>query len=111
MKDQTNLIISIVCGVLAIGVAIACYATKREPASPAPAPKVITTAVALPAATVSYTNGLSGGSGGAGGGGRSGFGGGPMMGGMSAPGGGGRPSMGGMAAPGGGGRRGPMSSG
>lgn len=101
MKDQTNLIISIVCGVLAIGVAIACYATKREPSSPAPAPKVITTAVALPAATVSYTSGLSGGTGTAGGSGRGAFGGGSM--GMSGP-----SSMG---APGGGGRRGPMGAG
>ncbi|CAN5679388.1 hypothetical protein BH11ARM2_BH11ARM2_21120 [soil metagenome] len=73
MKDQTNLIISIVCGVLAIGVAIACFATKRDPASPAPATKVVTTPVTLPEATVTYANGLSGKS--AGGGGFGGFGG------------------------------------
>ncbi|RYG43207.1 hypothetical protein EON79_17430 [bacterium] len=70
MKDQTNMIISIVCGVLAVGIAIACFATKREPGTPAPAPQVTTTAVKLPEATVSYVNGLPGGNtaGGAGGG-------------------------------------------
>ncbi|RYG37087.1 hypothetical protein EON81_07710 [bacterium] len=106
MKDQTNLIISIVCGVLAVGIAIACFATKREPGTPAPAPQVVTTAVKLPEATVTYTNGLPAGGGAAGGmgamGGRSGMPGGMsgMPSGMGRPGGLGGPSMAGASSSG-----------
>ena len=95
MKSQNDLIISIVAGVFAIGFALGFFFTKREPGSPAAAPKVNTAPVQLPAATVSYKSGLGGGgaAGGFGGGagfGGSGLGGGPRFSAASA-GGGGKP--------------------
>jgi two-component system, OmpR family, sensor kinase len=71
MKNQNDLIISIVAAVLGIGVSVACFFMKREPVAPAAPSAVVTTALALPAADPVMGNSLpSGGSaGGTGGGG------------------------------------------
>ena len=69
MKNQNDLIISIVAGVLAIGISIALFLTKREPFVPAAAPQVNTAAVSLPAGDVKFSASLPGGGGGAAGGG------------------------------------------
>jgi hypothetical protein len=69
MKNQNDLIISIVAGVLAIGISIALFLTKREPFVPAAAPTVNTAAVSLPAGDVKFSASLPGGGGGAAGGG------------------------------------------
>ena len=74
MKNQNDLIVSIVAAVFALGFVAGFYFTARKPVEPAPSPKVDTTAVKLPDTTVVYTNGLSGG-GAAAGGGFGGFGG------------------------------------
>jgi hypothetical protein len=65
MKNQLDLIISIVSLVLAVIGGIVLFATKPEPVAPAAAPTVTLTAVGLPdpATLVTYTNGLPGGSG------------------------------------------------
>jgi len=69
MKNQNDLIISIVAVVLALIIAGVCFGTKREPATiPAPE-KVVLTAPTLPAGDVVMVNALpSGSSSGAGGG-------------------------------------------
>jgi len=61
MKNQNDLIVSIVAGVFALGFVAGFYFTARKPVEPQPAPKVETSAVKLPDTTVVYTNGLSGG--------------------------------------------------
>lgn len=63
MKNQTDLIISIVSGVIAVGLGIAMFATQRQPATPEAAPTVELGAVPLPKAEtmVTYSNSLSGG--------------------------------------------------
>jgi hypothetical protein len=107
MKNQNDLIISIVAGVLAIGISIALFLTKREPFVPAPAPQVNTTAVTLPAGDVKFSASLPGGGSGGGaagggnpfGGGGNPFGsrgGGPPSFGPGGPGAGGPPKMGGI---------------
>lgn len=68
MKNQNDLIVSIVAGVFALGFVAGFYFTARKPVEPQPAPKVETSAVKLPDTTVVYTNGLSGGTSAAGGG-------------------------------------------
>ena len=112
MKDQTNLIFSIVAVVVALGCALAFYFTMR-PAMTEPAVTTVPTAdVALPEGSVSYANALpnagQGGGGSAGGpGGPSGFPGGSPRGGApaGAPGGGGPPVPTGFSAAGGAGGR------
>jgi hypothetical protein len=105
MKNQNDLIVSIVAGVFAVGFAIAFYLTKREPIVVPAVTKVNNAKLALPAADIAYTNSLAGagGAGGAGGG-FGGPGGPPGMSGFGGFGGG---------APGGGrgGRNGPMGRG
>jgi len=88
MKNQNDLIVSIVAGVFAVGFAIAFYLTKREPFVPPAVTKVNNAKLALPAADISYSNSLAGagGAGGAGGG----IGGPPGMSGFGGMGGGGR---------------------
>jgi len=77
LKNQNDLIISIVCGVLAIGAAITFYFTKREPVAPAPPESVPTARAQLQPGAVVYADSLPGGSSsGPGGGGAAGFGGG-----------------------------------
>lgn len=62
MKNQNDLIISIVAVVLALIIAGVCFGTKREPATiPAPE-KVNLAAPALPAGDVVMVNTLPGGS-------------------------------------------------
>lgn len=78
MKNQNDLIISIVCGVLAIGAAITFYFTKREPVAPAPPEAVPTARAQLQPGAVTFADSLPGGGsgpGGGGGGGAAGFGG------------------------------------
>jgi len=121
LKDQTNLIFSIVAVVVALGCALAFYFTMR-PAMTEPAVTTVPTAdVALPEGSVSYANALpnagQGGGGSAGGpGGPSGFGGPGGPGGFpggsprggapaGAPGGGGPPVPTGFSAAGGAGGR------
>ncbi len=88
MKNQNDLIISIVAIVLALIIAGVCIGTKREPATIAPPEKVILTPPTLPQGDVVMVNALPGGGSGSGTGA-------PMGGGrpMGAPGpmGGGRP--------------------
>ncbi|MGV3618670.1 MAG: hypothetical protein ACO1SV_25385 [Fimbriimonas sp.] len=108
MKNQNDLIFSIVAAVIGIGFAAGFYFTKREPIAP-PAPQTVpTAAVALPAPEPARSNGLSGGGNAAGGfpgGGRGPGGGGMMPGGPSGPSGmpgmPGRPGGGGGMRPGG----------
>lgn len=76
MKNQNDMIISIVAVVLALIVAGVLLATQPEPAAQVPVSPVTTTDVALPAGSVTMANslpnagqGFSGASGGAGGGG------------------------------------------
>ncbi len=74
MKNQNDLIISIVCGVLALGAAITFYFTKEVPVAPA-SPQVVPTGRAqLQPGAVVFADQLPGGGGQSGGGG--GFGGG-----------------------------------
>lgn len=95
MKNQSDLIVTIVavlCMLIGVGV---CYGMKKEAVKPAPPEKAVSTPLAMPQATVVMASSLPGGGGG--GGGRGAFGG---------P--GGRPGMGGFgpppgAVPGGGG--------
>jgi translation initiation factor IF-2 len=68
MKNQNDLIVSIVAGVFALGFVAGFYFTARKPVEPTPSPKVETSPVKLPDTTVVYTNGLSGGGTAAGGG-------------------------------------------
>lgn len=75
MKNQNDLIISIVCGVLAIGGITTLYFTKREPQTPSAVTKANVTTPVIPAGSTKMTNGLAGG-GAAGGGGVAAFGGG-----------------------------------
>lgn len=86
MKNQNDLIISIVAIVLALIIAGVCIGTKREPATIPPPEKVVLTAPALPQGDVVMVNALPGGSGSGAGGG---MGGGGPMGGMASPMGGG----------------------
>jgi len=96
MKNQNDLILSIVSAVIAIGVVIGIAVTKPEPAAPQAAPKVNEAKLTLPAADVVYANALPGA--GAAAGGRGGF---PGMGGGGMPGGrGGRGGKGAMASAG-----------
>ncbi len=98
MKNQNDLIISIVAIVLALIIAGVCFGTKREPIAPAAPEAVNLTAPALPAGDVVMASSLPGGSGGgAAGGGRGGLGGGP-----AGFGGGTAPALGGPSAAGGG---------
>lgn len=69
MKNQNDLIFSIVGAVIGIGFAVGFFFTKREPVSPAAPETVVTTLVALPKVTVAKTNGLAGGGPAGGGGG------------------------------------------
>lgn len=103
MKNQNDLIISIVAAVLGIGFSIAFFFMKRVPVTPTPPQQVVTTKLALPAADPVMANGLSGGGNAAGGmGGPGGMPGGiPGMGPMGRPGGMGGPGMGPMGRPGG----------
>jgi len=48
MKNQNDLIVIGVCGVLAIAAALIMFFTKREPIAPAPAQAVVTTKLAYP---------------------------------------------------------------
>lgn len=113
MKNQNDLIFSIVAGVIGIGCALGFFFTKREPVQPTPPTTVVVTDVALPTPAPAMANGLSGGSGAAGGFPGGGFPGGGMRGGppsgLGAPGG---PSgaMGGGGMPGGRPRPGVSSS-
>lgn len=76
MKNQNDLIISIVCGVLALGAAITFYFTKEVPVAPA-SPQVVPTGRAqLQPGAVVFADSLPGGGGQSGGGGGGGFGGG-----------------------------------
>jgi hypothetical protein len=61
MKNQNDLIISIVCGVLAIGGITTLYFTKRVPETPSAVTKANVTAPVLPAGSTKMTNGLAGG--------------------------------------------------
>lgn len=100
MKNQNDLIISIVAIVLALIIAGVCLGTKREPAT-IPAPETVNlTPAALPAGDVIMANSLPSGSNnsGPGGGGR-GFGGGGGA--LSPMGPGGPVGPGGMRGPGG----------
>lgn len=95
MKNQNDLIISIVAVVLALIIAGVCFGTKREPAT-IPAPEKVNLAPpVLPQGDVVMANALPGGGGGGGGVGASGFG----AAGAGASGGGGRGSAG-VAIPG-----------
>jgi hypothetical protein len=77
MKNQNDLIISIVCGVLAIGGITTLYFTKRDPQTPSAVTKANVTTPVIPAGSTKMTNGLAGGGAAAGGGGGfAGFGGG-----------------------------------
>lgn len=58
MKNQNDIIISIVAGVLAIIFGIVFYVTKRDPVAPPAPPSVILTPVQIPAGEVVYSNGL-----------------------------------------------------
>jgi len=100
MKNQNDLIISIVAIVLALIIAGVCFGTKREPAT-IPAPEVVNLAAPkLPQGDVVMANALPG-AGSAGGGGVAGAaGGGPVMAGVSQGGGGGGKKPGGMGAAG-----------
>ena len=84
MKNQNDLIISIVAIVLALIIAGVCYGTKREPAAPAAPEKVNLAPPQLPQGDVVMANSLPGASGGQGGGGNT-FGG-PSAGGSGAAG-------------------------
>ncbi|MBC8063586.1 MAG: hypothetical protein H7Y17_02050 [Chlorobia bacterium] len=85
MKNQNDLIISIVAIVLALIIAGVCFGTKREPIAPA-APEAVNLAPpALPQGDVVMANSLPGGGGGGEGGPAGGFGGG--RGGPGGPGG------------------------
>jgi hypothetical protein len=82
MRNQNDLIISIVAAVLGIGVSLAFFFMKPDPKQPAAPSAVVTAALAYPAAAPVMANGLpSGGGGGGGMGGGGGFGP-PGMGGM-----------------------------
>jgi hypothetical protein len=61
MKNQNDLIISIVCGVLALGGVATLYFTKRDPKTPTAAPKPVLTAPAVPTVAVARANSLPGG--------------------------------------------------
>jgi hypothetical protein len=100
MKNQNDLIISIVAIVLALIIAGVCFGTKREPVAPPAPEKVNLTPAKLPQGDVVWANALPGGGGG-GAGGPAGFGGGGRGGAMGAPGvGGGGRGPGAAAAPG-----------
>jgi hypothetical protein len=97
MKNQNDLIISIVAIVLALIIAGVCFGTKREPTKPADPEKVNLAPPTLPQGDVVMANSLSGG----GSGGSGGFGGpgGAGPGGPSATGfkgGAGKPKFGGL---------------
>lgn len=61
MKNQNDLIISIVAIVLALIIAGVCFGTKREPATIAAPEKVVLTPPVLPQGDVVMTNALPGG--------------------------------------------------
>lgn len=105
MKNQNDLIISIVAIVLALIIAGVCFGTKRDPVAPPAPEKVNLTPAKLPEGDVVWANALPGGSGGGGGGGLTGgpAGGLGMAGGRSGGGGGlarGGAAMGGGGKPG-----------
>jgi len=106
MKNQNDLIISIVAIVLALIIAGVCFGTKREPTKPADPEKVNLAAPTLPQGDVVMANSLSGG-GAAGGPG--GFGGPAGMAGMAGPGRPGGFGPAGMGGPSKGGKAGLMS--
>jgi hypothetical protein len=90
LKNQNDLVISIVLIVVALITVGIFYGTKPEVRMPAKAPQVPIQDKAVDGAAVRYTNGLGGGSGSPVGGGSIGSrGGGPSAGGVSTPGGGG----------------------
>lgn len=97
MKNQNDLIFSIVAGVIGVGFALGFFFTKREPIQPTPPTTVPTQLVALPNPEPAMANALSGGTNNAAGGFGGGAAGGRGMGGM----GGGRPGVGMPGAPGG----------
>ena len=101
MKNQNDLIFSIVFGVLALVAAGIAFATKPEPQSIAAPPSIVTTDAALPTASVSMGAALPAAANNAGGGG---FGGGGFGGGFGGGGGRNKMAMMGMGAPGGAGR-------
>ena len=69
MKNQNDLIVSIVAAVLGIGFSLAFFFMKRDPIQPAAPQQVVTTALAYPAAVPVMANALpSGGTNSAGGG-------------------------------------------
>lgn len=80
MKNQNDLIISIVAIVLALIIAGVCFGTKREPSTIATPEKVVLTPPVLPQGDVVMASALPGGSGSG------------APGGMGAPGGGTGPS-------------------
>lgn len=109
MKNQNDLIISIVAVVLALIISSVLFFTKREPVQPAAPTAVVLTPPALPEGSVTMANALPGaGAGGAGG--RMGGPGGPPMG-MGGPGGGGFRPAGFSGAGGGAPAGGPPSGG
>lgn len=111
MKNQNDLIISIVAIVLALIIAGVCFGTKREPIAPAAPEKVNLAPPSLPQGDVVMANSLSGGGGGGAAGGGRATGGPAAFGGPSAGGGrgvGGPAVMGGPSAAGGGGKMGDL---
>jgi hypothetical protein len=115
MKNQNDLIISIVAIVLALIIAGVCFGTRREPSAPAAPEPVNLAPAALPQGDVVWATGLPSG-GGSGGGGVAGGGRGAPMGmgmggGMTGGRGMGGPGVGGPGAPGGGKMGGPGAMG
>lgn len=97
MKNQNDLIISIVAIVLALIIAGVCFGTKREPIAPA-APETVNLAPAtLPQGDVVMASSLPG----AGSTGAGSQGSGPAMAGMAGPSGGGKPKFSGASMGGG----------
>jgi len=63
MKNQNDLIFSIVAAVIGLGIAIACFFMKGEPVAP-PAPQTVvttTSSLTFPAVEPTMANGLPGG--------------------------------------------------
>lgn len=60
MKNQNDLIVSIVSVVLALIVAGVCFGTKREPVAPAAPEQVLVAPPAMPATAVKMGNALPG---------------------------------------------------
>ena len=86
MKNQNDMIISIVSVVLALIVAGVLFATQPEPPAPVPVAQITTAKAELPQGDVVMANSLPGAAQGGGGGGGAGGGGGLSMGGGRATG-------------------------